>query len=59
MEGIAVEHFTTSIDIGNNDEKSELHLYISDDNKQDSCDSHAHITHLFKKNRTRKIVSAF
>ena len=49
MEGIAVEHFTTSIDIGNSDEKSELHLYISDDNKQDSCDSHAHITHLFKK----------
>ena len=30
MEGIAVEYFPTSIDTGNNEEKSELHSYISD-----------------------------
>ena len=36
MEGIAVEYFQTSIDNGNNEEKSEFHSYISDDNDQDA-----------------------
>ena len=49
MEGIAVEYFPTSVDIGNNEEKYEFHSYISDDNEQDTCDSHAHMDHLFKK----------
>ena len=48
MEGIAVECFPTSVDIGNNEEKSEFHSYISDDNEQDACDSYAHIVHLLK-----------
>ena len=30
-------------------EKSELHSYISDDNEQNACDSHAHMFHPFKK----------
>ena len=33
MEGISVEYFPTSIDTGNNKEKSELHSYISDENE--------------------------
>ena len=45
MEGIAVEYFLTSIDTGNN-EKKELHSYVSDDNEQDACDSHAHMVHI-------------
>ena len=32
MEGISVEYFPTSVDPGNNKEKSEFHSYISDDN---------------------------
>ena len=46
MEGIYVKYFPTSIDTGNNEEKYELHSYISYDNEQDSCDSHAHLVHL-------------
>ena len=46
MEGIAVEYFPTSVDNGNNEEKCELHSYISDDNEQDACDSYAHMVHL-------------
>ena len=46
MEGIAVEYFTSSIDPSNNKEKYELHPYITDENEQDACDSHAHIFHL-------------
>ena len=49
MEGIAIEYFPSSFDPGNNGEKSEFHSYISDDNKQDACDSHGHIFHLLKK----------
>ena len=48
MEGIAVECFPTFIDTGNNKEKYELHSYISDDNEQDECDSHAHMVNLLK-----------
>ena len=55
MEGIAVEYFPTYIDIGNNEEKSEFHSYISDENEQDAFDSQADKVHLFKKNRIRKI----
>ena len=55
MEVIAVEYFPTYIDTGKNEEKSELHSYISDDNEQYACDSHAHMVHIFKKNRIRKI----
>ena len=46
MEGIYVKYFPTSIDTGNNEEKYEFHSYISYDNEQDSCDSHAHMVHL-------------
>ena len=42
--------FPTSVDNVNNEEKSDLHSYISDDNEQDSCDSHAHMVHLLKTN---------
>ena len=48
MEGIAVEYFSTSIDTGNNEEKYELHSYISDDNEQYVCDSHAHMVNLLE-----------
>ena len=48
MEDIAVEYFPTSVDIGNNEERSEYHSYISDDNEQYACDSHAHMVHIFK-----------
>ena len=47
MEGIAVEYFPSSIDPINNEEKSEFHSYISNDNKQDACDSHVNMFHLF------------
>ena len=43
MEGIAVEYFPSSFDIGNNIGKYEFHSYISDENEQDACDSHAHM----------------
>ena len=46
MEGIAVEYFSTYVDNGNNNEKYEFHSYISDDNKQDACDTHAHMVNL-------------
>ena len=46
MEGIAVEYCPTSVDIGNNEEKSEFHSYISDENEKYACDSHAHMVHL-------------
>ena len=49
MEGIAVEYVPLSIDPSNNEENSELHSYISDDNEQDSCDSHYHMFNLLKK----------
>ena len=48
MEGIDYEYFPNSVDNGNNEEKSESHSYISGDNEQDSCDSHAHMVHLSK-----------
>ena len=35
LEGIAVEYFPTSVDIGNNKGKYELHSYISNSNEQD------------------------
>ena len=51
MEGIAVEYFPASVDISNNEEKSELHSYISDENEEFACDSHAHMVHILNKNR--------
>ena len=48
MEGIDVEYFQNSIDIGNNEEKYEFHSYISDENEQDACDSHARMVYLLK-----------
>ena len=48
MEGISVEYFTSSIDTGNNEEKYEFHSYISEDNEQYACDSHAYMFHLLK-----------
>ena len=47
MEGIAVEYFPNSIDPGRN-KKYEFNSYISGDNEQDACDSHARMFHLFK-----------
>ena len=55
MEDIAVEYFTTSVDIGNNEERYEFHSYISDDNEKYACDSHTHMVHLLKKDRISKI----
>ena len=46
MEVIAVEYFPNSFDPCNNEEKSEFHSYIRDDNEQDACDSHAHLVHI-------------
>ena len=46
MKVIVVEYFPTSFDNGNNEEKSELHSYIRDDNEQDACDSHVLMVHL-------------
>ena len=40
--------FPSSIYPVNNEEKSELHSYISDDNKHYACDSYAHMFHLLK-----------
>ena len=48
MEIIAVEYFPTSVDIGNNEDKSEFHSYINDDNEQDAFNLHDHMVHLFK-----------
>ena len=48
MEGISVEYFPTSIDNGNNEENSEFHSYISDENEQYTYYSHAHTVHLLK-----------
>ena len=47
MEGIAIEYFPTFVDNGKNEEKSEFHSYISDENEQDACNSHAHMVHIF------------
>ena len=55
MEGIAVEYFPTSLDIGNNGEKYEFHSYISDENEQDARDLHSHMVHLLIFFRIRKI----
>ena len=55
MEGIAVEYFPTSVDIGNNKERSGFCSYIIDDNKQDARDSHAHMVHILIFFRIRKI----
>ena len=46
MEGIDVEYVPSSFYTGNNKEKYEFHLYISDDNEQDACYSHFHMFHL-------------
>ena len=48
MEGISVEYFPTYIGTGNNEEKSEFHSFISDNNEQYACDSHAHMLHPLK-----------
>ena len=45
MDGIVVEYFPNSDDPGRNEKKSEFHSYISDDNGQDLCYSHAHMVH--------------
>ena len=48
MEGISVEYFSGSFDTGNNEEKSGFHSYMSDENKQDACDPHAHMFYILK-----------
>ena len=42
---------------GNTKEKSEFNSYISDDNKQDARDSHAHIVHILKKIKPEILVN--
>ena len=54
MKGIAVDYLPTSIAIVNNEGKSELHSYISDDNEQDACDIHSRMGHIFKKSQNQK-----
>ena len=49
VEDISVEYFPSSFDPGNKEEKSEFHSYISDENEQYACGSHAHMFHLLKK----------
>ena len=46
MEVTAIEYFPSLFDPGNNEEKSEFHSYISDDNEKDTRDSHDHMFHL-------------
>ena len=48
MEGIFVAYFPTSVDIGNNEGKSEFHSYKTDHNEQYACDSHANMAHQLK-----------
>ena len=48
MEGIWVEYFPISVYPGSNEEKSEYHSCISDDNKQDSYDSRSRVFRLLK-----------
>ena len=52
MEVISVEYFPNSIDNDNN-EKSGFHSYISDENEQYTCYSHAHMYYLFKRSPDR------
>ena len=47
MESVAIEYFPNSIDSDGN-EKYAFHSYISDNNKQDSCYSYAHMFCLLK-----------
>ena len=49
MEVIDVGYFPNSVHPGSNLEQSEFHSYISDDNEQDTCDSHDHMFHILKK----------
>ena len=44
MKGIAIEYFLNLVDIDRNLKK--FHSYISEDNKQDACDSHARMCYL-------------
>ena len=55
MEGISVEYFPAFVDNGNNEEKSESLSYISGDNEQYACHSHAHMVHQKQINRIGKI----
>ena len=49
MEGTYVEYFPNIDNIRLNQSKYEFNLYIRDYNKEYSCDSYAHMVHLFKK----------
>ena len=48
IEVINFEYFPNILNISRNKLKSEFHSYISGDNKQDYCEPHANIVHLFK-----------
>ena len=48
MEVISVEYFLTSVGTDINEGKPVFHSYLSYDNEQDACDSHAHMVHLLK-----------
>ena len=47
MEIIAVEYFPNSIYLCSNEKTYGFHSYISGDNEQYACDSHAYMFHLF------------
>ena len=49
MEVIFVEYFPNSVDTGINENIFEFHSYISDENEQNSCYSHARMFRIFKK----------
>ena len=49
MEGIAAEYYPNIDNLGSQEEKYEFNSYTSGDNKQDTCDSYAHMVHLFKR----------
>ena len=47
MEGVVIEYFPNTVDTGSNETISQFRSYISDENEQDACDSHAHTIQLF------------
>ena len=55
MEGIAAEYYPNIDNLGSQEEKYEFNSYTSGDNKQDTCDSYAHMVHLLKNHRIRSL----
>ena len=49
MEIITLKYVPNTDTIRSIESKSEIYSYISNENEQDSCDSHYRMVHLFKK----------